>query len=94
MIAHVLRMGDLIGQAIAKGRFFLPSRNLFVPGREFLLNGPRGDHLVHIQVDIPTELTPRQRELIEELARASGEDAGAQAPKKRLIDRVRSLLDE
>lgn len=58
-------------------------------------NAPRGDHLVHIQVDIPTELTPRQKELIEELARVSGEDsAGAQAPKKRLIDRVRSLLDE
>jgi molecular chaperone DnaJ len=55
---------------------------------------PRGDHLVHIQVDVPTELTPRQRELIEELARASGESAGAEAPKKRLLDRVRSLLDE
>jgi molecular chaperone DnaJ len=57
-------------------------------------NAPRGDHLVHVQVDVPTELTPRQRELIEELARASGEDAGSPVPKKRLLDRVRSLLDE
>ena len=57
-------------------------------------NAPRGDHLVHIQVEIPTELTPRQRELIEELAKLSGESAGGQAPKKRLLDRVRSLLDE
>lgn len=57
-------------------------------------NAPRGDHLVHVHVDVPTELTARQRELIEELARVSGEDAGAPVPKRRLLDRVRSLLDE
>jgi molecular chaperone DnaJ len=57
-------------------------------------NAPRGDHLVHVQVEVPTELTARQRELIEELAKSSGEQAGAAAPKKRLLDRVRSLLDE
>jgi molecular chaperone DnaJ len=55
---------------------------------------PRGDHLVRIQVDVPTELTPKQRELIEELARASGEDKALPAKKPRLLDRVRSLLDE
>lgn len=76
------------------------------PGRVFRIRGhgipqtsgknaPRGDHLVHVQVAVPTELTARQRELIEELARASGEEtAVATQPKKRLIDRVRSLLDE
>jgi DnaJ-class molecular chaperone len=57
-------------------------------------NAPRGDHLVHVQVDVPTELTPRQRELIEELARTEGDVAGEPAPKRRLLDRVRSLLDE
>ncbi len=76
------------------------------PGRVFRIRGrgipqaagknaPRGDHLVHVQVEVPTELTAKQRELIEELAKVSGEEAaGGQAPKKRLIDRVRSLLDE
>ncbi|HET9986992.1 MAG TPA: J domain-containing protein [Kofleriaceae bacterium] len=76
------------------------------PGRAFRIRGrgipqasgknaPRGDHLVHVQVEVPTELTQKQRELIEELARASGEEtAVATAPKKRLLDRVRSLLDE
>ncbi|MGE5181426.1 MAG: DnaJ C-terminal domain-containing protein [Acidobacteriota bacterium] len=75
------------------------------PGRTFRIRGrgipqaasktaPRGDHLVHVQVEVPTELSPRQRELIEELAKASGETAGGQAPKRRLLDRVRSLLDE
>src|SRR6185295_12783256 len=61
------------------------------PGRVFRIRGrgipqaagknaPRGDHLVHIQVEVPTDLTPRQRELIEELARSTGE-APAEAPK-------------
>jgi DnaJ-class molecular chaperone len=75
------------------------------PGRVFRIRGrgipqaagknaPRGDHLVRLQIEVPTELTPRQRELIEELARLSGESAGGEVPRKRLIDRVRSLLDE
>ncbi|MFT3691846.1 MAG: DnaJ C-terminal domain-containing protein [Kofleriaceae bacterium] len=76
------------------------------PGRVFRIKGhgipqasgknaPRGDHLVHVQVEVPTELTAKQRELIEELARASGEETAVSTqPKKRLLDRVRSLLDE
>jgi molecular chaperone DnaJ len=76
------------------------------PGRVFRIRGrgipqaagktaPRGDHLVEIQVEVPTELTARQRELIEELARSSGEAQPLAAPQKKgLLDRVRSLLDE
>jgi molecular chaperone DnaJ len=76
------------------------------PGRVFRIRGrgipqasgkvaPRGDHLVHIQVEVPTELTARQRELIEELGQATSEQRGGPgAPRKRLLDRVRSLLDE
>jgi molecular chaperone DnaJ len=76
------------------------------PGRVFRLRGhgipqaagknaPRGDHLVQIQIEVPTELTPRQRELIEELARTSGEQQVIGAPpRKGLLDRVRELLDE
>jgi DnaJ-class molecular chaperone len=78
------------------------------PGRVFRIRGrgipqasgknaPRGDHLVHIQVEIPTELTGRQRQLIEELARERGEGTAlppGEQPKKGLMDRVRSLLEE
>lgn len=76
------------------------------PGRVFRIRGrgipqaagknaPRGDHLVEIQVEVPTELTARQRELIEELARSAGEpQVLGGAPRKGLLDRVRSLLDE
>jgi molecular chaperone DnaJ len=75
------------------------------PGRVFRIKGrgipqtsgknaQRGDHLVHVQVEVPTELTAKQRALIEELARDSGEETAVVAPRKRLLDRVRSLLDE
>ena len=77
------------------------------PGRVFRIRGrgipqaagksaPRGDHLLTVQVEVPTELTPRQRELIEELARTEGEPPalGAAPARKGLLDRVRSLLDE
>jgi DnaJ-class molecular chaperone len=75
------------------------------PGRVFRIRGrgipqaagknaPRGDHLVHVKVEVPTELTPRQRELIEELARATGEQRQLDVPRRGILDRVRSLLDE
>ncbi len=74
------------------------------PGRVFRIRGrgvpqaaganaPRGDHLVHVQIEVPTELSARQRELLEELAKTSGEH-DRPAPRRRLLDRVRSLLDE
>jgi DnaJ-class molecular chaperone len=77
------------------------------PGRVFRIRGrgipqsssktaTRGDHLVHVQVAVPTELTPQQRDAIEALARALGESGEGKDPpqRKRLLDRVRSLLDE
>jgi DnaJ-class molecular chaperone len=55
----------------------------------------RGDHLVHVQVVVPTELTGRQRAAIEQLARELGETGEKDTPqRRRLLDRVRSLLDE
>ena len=58
-------------------------------------NAGRGDHLVRIQVVTPTNLTARQRELLEELGRTLGEltPAGAGDKKSGLLGRVRSLLD-
>jgi molecular chaperone DnaJ len=75
------------------------------PGRVFRIRGrgipqapgktaPRGDHLVHVAVEVPTELTARQRALIEELAQSIGAAHGGEPPRRRLLDRVRSLLDE
>jgi molecular chaperone DnaJ len=56
-------------------------------------NAPRGDHLVKVFVEVPSQLTARQRELIEELATVAGEER-AHPQKKTFLDRVRSLLQE
>jgi len=75
------------------------------PGQVFRIRGrgipqasgktaPRGDHLVTIQIAVPTELSPRERQLIEELAQVTGALPGGEAPRKRLLDRVLSLLEE
>lgn len=76
------------------------------PGRVFRIRGrgiphaagktaPRGDHLVTVNVEVPTELTQRQRELIEQLADALGQpEQRPVVARKGLLDRVRSLLDE
>jgi molecular chaperone DnaJ len=55
----------------------------------------RGDHLVKIAVLTPTNLTAKQRELLEELGRTLGELEKASPAEKKsgLLERVRSLLD-
>jgi molecular chaperone DnaJ len=44
-------------------------------GLHTLRSGGRGDQLVHIFVEVPSRLTDRQRELLEEFARESGTEA-------------------
>lgn len=56
-------------------------------------NPGRGDHLVKIAVLTPTNLSPRQRELLEELAATLGEVSKHEPGKKGILDRMRSLLD-
>jgi len=57
-------------------------------------NAGRGDHLVRVAVVTPTNLTSKQRELLDELGQTLGELAKQEPEKKGgLLDRVRSLLD-
>ncbi len=54
----------------------------------------RGDHLAKVAVVTPQALTPRQRELFEELARSFGAEVATRpTERKGLIDRMRDLLD-
>jgi molecular chaperone DnaJ len=55
--------------------------------------GPRGDQRVRVSVETPTNLSGRQRELIEELARTSGE-ALAHPRKQSFVDKLRALFKE
>jgi molecular chaperone DnaJ len=57
-------------------------------------NGPRGDQHVRIVVETPTSLTARQRHLLEELARESGDETAIGYPRKRsFLDKVRELFE-
>jgi molecular chaperone DnaJ len=56
-------------------------------------NALRGDHLVKIVVETPTGLTPRQRELLEEFARESG-DAIAHPRTRGFLDKLKALFQE
>jgi len=53
--------------------------------------GPRGDQLVRVFVEVPTNLTSEQRELLERFAEISGDDV---TPRRRgFLDAVRDLFD-
>jgi molecular chaperone DnaJ len=52
--------------------------------------GGRGDQLVEVQVEIPTELSPRQKELVMELARELGE--AVQPQRRTFVDKLRALF--
>jgi molecular chaperone DnaJ len=55
------------------------------------LNGyGRGDQIVRIVVETPRKLTPRQRELLEEFARLSGEEVHPMS--KSFLEKVKSML--
>jgi molecular chaperone DnaJ len=71
-------------------------------GRLFRLRGKgmpkkdgksRGDHQVRLVVETPTNLSPRQRELLEELAKEVGETSLGHPRKKTFLDRVKDLWE-
>ena len=51
----------------------------------------RGDQMVHIEIDVPTEITDRQRELIIELGKELGSDVDMRSHS--FVDRLKSLFD-
>ena len=55
-----------------------------------LRSGGRGDQLVRVVVETPRKLTSRQRELLEEFARSSGEEVNPLA--KGFLDKVKEMF--
>jgi molecular chaperone DnaJ len=53
----------------------------------------RGDQRVKVTVEVPTGLTARQRELLEEFARASGDGFVAHPQQQTFLEKVRALFD-
>ncbi len=60
-------------------------------GLPTLGSAARGDQYVKIFVEVPTNLTSRQRELLEELARESGSEASPVT--KGFLDKLKDLFD-
>jgi len=54
-------------------------------------SGPRGDEMVRVVLETPTNLTQRQKELLTEFAEASG-DTVAHPQRKGFLDKVKALL--
>ena len=52
--------------------------------------GGRGDQLVDVHVEVPTELNPRQKELIMELANELGESV--QPQRRSFVDKLKDLF--
>jgi molecular chaperone DnaJ len=69
-----------------------PGQVLRVRGKgvEHRLRSGRGDQLVEVAVEIPARLTPRARELIEELGRELGEDV--QPQQQGFMEKLRGLF--
>jgi molecular chaperone DnaJ len=60
-------------------------------GMPNLGSGARGDQLVQIFVEVPTRLSEKQRALLEEFARVSGDEVN---PRRRgFLDKLRELFD-
>ncbi len=51
----------------------------------------RGDQLVEVNIDVPRDLTPRQRELFEELARELGTEVGS-PEQKGFMQKLKELF--
>lgn len=69
-----------------------PGRVLKLRGKGVpVLNGEgRGDLLVHLTVEVPSKLSPRQKELLQAYAAESGEKPTAR--KKSMVDKARDFF--
>jgi molecular chaperone DnaJ len=67
----------------------LPIKGLGVPK---LRGRGRGDLYVHVNVDTPTDLDDRQKELLAALAEARGEDLGTHPANEGIFSKLRSAL--
>ncbi len=59
-------------------------------GFPYRIRGGRGDQLVEVTVEVPSHLSPRARELIEELGRELGEDVSPQ--QRSFVEKLRGLF--
>lgn len=61
-------------------------------GVPHLRRNGRGDLLILVRVEVPTRLTPEQRDLFEELAATLGSESVVEAQEPAFLDRLREAL--
>jgi len=92
-------LGDEIEVPTLEGRHSLTVPEGTQPGAEFRLRGQgiprvggygRGDQLVRVRVEVPRRLSAKQKELLKQFARISGEDEPAGS--RSFFERVRDSL--
>lgn len=92
-------LGDEIEVPVLDGTAKLRIPSGTQPGQRLALKGKgmphlrgrgRGDAIYEVVVEVPTELTPRQRELLEELRRSSVGDSSSRA--SRFVERMKQLF--
>ena len=60
-------------------------------GAPSLRGNGTGDQLIRVKVAIPAKLTPKQKELLEEFARAGGESLDAEG--SGIIDKMKNMFE-
>ncbi|HLW28026.1 MAG TPA: molecular chaperone DnaJ [Kiloniellales bacterium] len=64
-------------------------------GMPVLRSKNKGDLYIQVTVEVPVQLTKRQRELLEEFQKECGEDGGSHHPESRgFFSRVKEFLDD
>lgn len=56
-------------------------------------SGRKGDLYVDVKVSVPKKLTPKQKELLEEFARESGEEVNGYKGKKGVINKIKDAFN-
>jgi molecular chaperone DnaJ len=80
-----------VPEGMQSGRVFR-LRDRGIP-RSASRGAPRGDQMVRVVVETPINLTSRQRALLEDFARESGDEV-AHPQKKSFLDKLRALFEE
>jgi molecular chaperone DnaJ len=52
----------------------------------------KGDQLVTVTIEVPKSMSPRERELLEQLSQAMSEKSPELSERKRFVDKLRALF--
>ncbi len=84
-------IGDRVTMRIKPGTEHSQLYRLRGKGVPSLRGAGHGDQIVHIEIDVPSKLTPRQKELVNELGKELGTEV--QMKSQTFVEKLKSLFD-